>query len=83
MLSMVSVTSGIIFFNAEAKLTSLIGMNIFNNDILFIIGEEETFRAIISAARKVSRDYNMIGRETVRGMFLDNCFENHIKNQRE
>ena len=25
----------------------------------------------------------MPGRETVRGKFLDNCFENHIKNQRD
>ena len=51
MLSTVSVTSGIIFSAAESKLTSLIGMTIFKNCLQFIIGKDETFRAIISAAR--------------------------------
>ena len=83
MLSTVSVTSGIIFSAAEAKLTSLIGMIIFNNGIQFIIGEDETFRAMISTARNVSRDYKLPGRETVRGPLLDNRFENNIKNQHE
>ena len=32
---------------------------------LFIIGEEEKLRAMISAARNVSRDYKLPGRETV------------------
>ena len=50
MLSTVSVTSGRIFSAVEAKLTSLIGMKIFNNGIQFIIGEEETFRAMVSAS---------------------------------
>ena len=50
MLSTVSVTSGRILYDVEAKLTSLIGMSIFNNGLQFIIGEEETFRSIISAA---------------------------------
>ena len=36
---------------------------------------------MISAARKVSRDYKMPGRDTVQGPFIDNCFEDHIKNQ--
>ena len=83
MLSTVSVTSGRIFSAAEAKLTSLIGMTIFNNGLKFIIGEEETFRAMISAAINVSRDYKLPGRETVRGPLIDNCFENDIKNQHE
>ena len=83
MLSTVSVTSGRIFSADEYTLTSLIGITIFNNGLKFIIGEEETFRAMISAARNVSRDYKMPGRETVRGPLLDNCFENNIKNQRE
>ena len=56
MLSTVSVTSVIIFYSAEAKLTSLVGITIFNNGLQFRIGEYETFRAIISAARNVSRD---------------------------
>ena len=55
MLSTVSVTSGIIFSAAEAKPTSLIGMTIFNNGLLFRIGEYETFRAIVSATRNASR----------------------------
>ena len=38
---------------------------------------------MISAARSVPRDYKMLGRETVRRQLLDNCFNNHIKNQRE
>ena len=38
---------------------------------------------MISAARNVSRDYKLPGRETVRGTLIDNFFENHIKNQRE
>ena len=42
-----SVNSGKIFSAAESKLTSLIVMAIFNNDHQFIIGEEETLRAII------------------------------------
>ena len=67
----------------EAKLTLLIGMIIFTNGLQFIIWEEETFREIISADKNVSRDYKLQGRETVRGLFLDNCFDNHIKNQRE
>ena len=54
-------------------------MNIFNNGIQFIIGEEETFRAMISASRNVSRYYKLPGSETVQGPLLDNCFENHIK----
>ena len=83
MLSTVSVTSGKIFSAAEDKLTSLIGMNIFNNGLKFRIGKDKTFSSIIGAARNVSRDYTLPGRETVRGTFLDNCFENHIKNQRE
>ena len=52
LLSTVSATSGIIFSAVEAKLTSLIEMTIFNNYIQFIIGEEETSRAMLSAARK-------------------------------
>ena len=51
MLSTVSVTSGRIFSAAESKQTSLIGINIFNNGLQFIIGEEETFRAIIFQKR--------------------------------
>ena len=65
MLSTVSVTSGRIFSAAEAKLTSLIGIAIFNNGLQFIIGEDETFREIISASRNVSRDYKLPGRKTV------------------
>ena len=38
---------------------------------------------MISSTRNVSRDYKLPGRETVQGPLLDNCFENHIKNQRE
>ena len=56
MLSTVSVTSGRIFSAADAKQNSLVGMNLFNNGIQFRIGEEETFGAIISAARNISRD---------------------------
>ena len=83
MLSTVTVTSGIIFSAAESKLTSLIVMTIFNNFIQFIIGEENTYKSMVSAARNVPRDYKLPGRETVRGVFLDNCFDNHIKNQSE
>ena len=83
MLSTVSVTSGRIFYAAESKPTSLIGMAIFNNGLQFIMGEDKTFRARIIAARNVSRDYKLPGRDRVRGKLLDNVFENHIKNQRE
>ena len=62
MLSMVSVTSGRIFSDAEAKLTSLIGMTILNNGLQFRIGEDKIFRSIISAARNVSRNYKLPGR---------------------
>ena len=81
MLSTVSVNSGIIFSTAEAKMTSLIGMTIFNNGLQFIIGEEETLREIVSAARNVSRYYKLSGRETVQGLLIDKCFDNHINNQ--
>ena len=37
---------------------------------------------MISAARKISRDYKNPGRETLKRPLIDNCFENHIKNQR-
>ena len=74
MLSTVSVTSGIIFYTAETKLTSFIEMTIFNNGLQFRFGEEEIFRAMIGAARNVSRDYNLSGRETVQGPLLDKCF---------
>ena len=70
MLSTVSVTSGKIFSAAEAKLISLIGITIFNNGLQFRIGEEDKFRAMISADRKVSRDYKMPGRDTVKGRLL-------------
>ena len=83
MLSIESVTSGRIFSAVETKLTSLIGMAIFKNDIQFRIGGEETFRAMISAARNVSSNYKLPGRETVRGPLIDNVFENHINKQRE
>ena len=83
MLSTVSVTSGRIFYAAEAKLTSLIGMIIFNNGLQFRIGEDDKFRAMISTARNISRNYKLPGRKTVRGPLLDNFLENHIKNQRE
>ena len=65
MLSMMSVNSGRKLSAEESKLTSLIGMNIFNNGITFRIGEEETLREMISTYRKVSRNYNLPGRETV------------------
>ena len=58
-------------------------MNIFNNGLQFIIGSEEIFRAIIGAARNILRNYKLLGREMVQGPFLDKCFYNHIKNQRE
>ena len=38
---------------------------------------------MISAARNVSSHYKLQGRETVRGSLIDNCFENHIKNQHD
>ena len=69
-LSTVSVTSGIIFSAAEAKLTSFIGMTIFNNGLQFIIGEEEKFRAMISAIRKFSRDYKLPLRRRYEGSLL-------------
>ena len=68
------MTSGRILSAAEAKLTSLIGMTIFNNGLQFRIGEEDTFREIISAERNVSRDYKLPGRERTRGLMLDECF---------
>ena len=83
MLSTVSVNSGRICSAAESKLTSFIGMIIFKNGLQFRIGKYETFRATISAARNVSRNYKIPGRETVRGPLLDNYFENHIKNQHD
>ena len=58
-------------------------MTIFNNVLPFIIEEEETSRAIISAARNFSRYYKLTGRGTVQGTLLDDFFDNHIKNQRE
>ena len=82
MLLMVTVTSGIIFSAAEAKITSLIGMNIFNNGLQLRIGEDETLRAIISATRNVSRNYKLPGREMVRGPLIDNVFGINIKKQR-
>ena len=65
MLSTVLVTSGRIFSAAESKLTALIVITIFNNGLKFIIGVEETFRAIIIAAGKFSKDYKLLGREMV------------------
>ena len=65
MLSTVSVTSGRIFSAVEAKLTSLIGMTIFNNGLQFRIGEDKKFREMNSSVRNVSRDYTLPGRETV------------------
>ena len=47
------------------------------------LGKTIQYRAMISAARNVSRGYKLLGRETVWGPLIDNCFENHIKNQRE
>ena len=81
MLSTVSVTSGIIFSAAEAKLKSLIGMEIFNNGLQLGIGEDETFRAMVSASSNVSSDYNLPGSEIVRGPLVGNFFDNHINNQ--
>ena len=37
--------------------------------------------AMISAARNVSRYYKLPGRQTLKGLFVDKCFDNHIKNQ--
>ena len=82
-MSVTSVTSGRIFSAAEAKTTSLIGITIFKNGIQFRIGEEKTIRVMISADRNVSRDYNLPGRKTIRGPFIDKFFKNHIKNQCE
>ena len=56
MLSTVSVTLGIIFSAAEAKLTSSVVILIFNNGLQFIIREDDTFRVLISASRNVSND---------------------------
>ena len=64
-LPKVLVTSSRTLSSAEDKLTSLIGMKIFNNGLQFRIGEEETFRTIIRAKRNVSRDYKLPGMETV------------------
>ena len=71
MLSTVPVTSGRILSAAEAKLTSLIVIKIFNNGLKFRIGEDNTFRSMISTARNVSRNYKLPGREMVRGPLLD------------
>ena len=62
MLSTVSVTPGRIFFAAEAKLTPLVVMTIFNNGLQFRIGEDGEFRAIISSVVNVSRGYKLPGR---------------------
>ena len=80
-VSVTSVTSRRIFYTVESKLTSLIGMTIFNNVLQFRIGQEDTFRAMISAAINISRYYTLPGRDTVQEPLLDNCFDNHIKNQ--
>ena len=80
---MVSVTSGKIFSDAEAKLTSLIGMTIFNNGLQFRIGEEEKFRAMVSVDRNVSRGYKLTWREKAQGPLIDNIFDNHTNDQRE
>ena len=83
MLSTVPVTSGIIFSSEKSKLPSLIGITILNNGLQFIMGEDDTFKAIIRFAKNVSSDYNLPGREMVQKTLLDNCFDNHIKNQRD
>ena len=83
MLSTVSVTSGKIYITAESKLTSLIGMAIFNNGLQFRMGEDETLNEMISAVRNVLIYYKLLGRETVQGTLLDNCFDKNIKNQRD
>ena len=83
MLSTVSVTSGKIYITAESKLTSLIGMAIFNNGLQFRMGEDETLNEMISAVRNVSIYYKLLERETVQGTLLDNCFDKNIKNQRD
>ena len=57
-------------------------MTIFNNSLQFRIGQDKKFREMISAARNVSTDYKLTGRETVQGPLLD-FFENRIKNQRD
>ena len=82
MLSTMSVTSVRILSAEEAKPTSLIGNTIFINNIQLRIGEDETFRVMISAARNIPRYYKLPGRDTVLGTLLDKYFGNHIKNQR-
>ena len=83
-VSVTSVTSGKIISSDESKLTSLIGMTIFNNGLKFIFwGGGGTFRAMMSTARNISMDYNLPKREAVKGSFLYKCFERHIKNQHE
>ena len=72
MLSILSITSGRIFSSAESKLTSLIGITIFNNGLQFIFGVDETFKAMITAARDISRYYKLTVRETVQGPLLHN-----------
>ena len=74
MLSTVLITPGIIFSATEDKLTSLIGIKIFNNGLQFRIEEDETFREMVRAVRNISRDYKLPGRETERGLLIDNCF---------
>ena len=86
MLSKVSFTSVTLsksFSYEESKLTSLIGITIFNNGPQFIMGEEETLRSMISAGRNVPRYHKLPGRETIRGLLLDKCFEKNINNQCE
>ena len=73
-VSVTSVTSGIILSAAQSRLTSFIVMTIFNNGLKFRIVEEYKFRAIISTAINVSRDYKPPWRETVQGPFLDKFF---------
>ena len=83
MLSTVTVTSGRIISTSEYKLTSLIGMTIFNNGLQFRIGEEDTFREIISAVITVSIGYKLPGGRRCEGRLLIIFFQNHIKNQHE
>ena len=52
-LSTLTVTSGRKFSAAESKLTSLIGIDIFNNSLKFIILEEEKSSEMISASGNV------------------------------
>ena len=65
MLSTVSVTSGRILPTKKSKLSSLIGMTIFNNGLEFIIREVDTIREMLISAINVSRDYNLPRGETV------------------